>query len=62
MSIEVRSIIGLLILIADVWAIINIAQSGASTGKKVLWIVLVLVLPVLGLILWFLLGPRTGKP
>jgi hypothetical protein len=61
MSIELRGIIGLLILIADIWAIVNIAQSGASTGKKVLWIVLVLVLPVLGLILWFLLGPRTGK-
>jgi hypothetical protein len=61
MSIELRGIVGLLILIADVWAIVNIAQSGASTGKKVLWIVVVLVLPVLGLILWFLLGPRTGK-
>jgi uncharacterized membrane protein len=61
MSIELRGIVGLLILIADVWAIVNIAQSGASTGRKVLWIVLVLVLPVLGLILWFLLGPRTGK-
>lgn len=60
-SIELRGIVGLLILIADVWAIVNIAQSGASTGKKVLWIVLVLVLPVLGLVLWFLLGPRTGK-
>lgn len=61
MGIEVGGILGLLILIADVWAIVNIAQSGASTGNKVLWIVLVLVLPVLGLILWFLLGPRTGK-
>ena len=61
MSIELRSIVGLLILIADVWAIVNIAQSGASTGKKALWIVLVLVLPVLGLVLWFLLGPRTGR-
>ena len=61
MSIELRGIVGLLILIADVWAIVNVAQSGASTGRKVLWIVLVLVLPVLGLILWFLLGPRTGK-
>jgi len=60
MGIEVGGILGLLILIADVWAIVSIAQSGASTGKKVLWIVLVLLLPVLGLILWFLLGPRTG--
>jgi phospholipase D-like protein len=58
---EVGGFFGLLILIADVWAIVNVAQSGASTGKKVLWIVLVLVLPVLGVILWFLLGPRTGR-
>jgi hypothetical protein len=58
---EVGGILGLLILIADVWAIVNIAQSSATTGKKVLWIVLVLVLPVLGLILWFLMGPRTGR-
>lgn len=58
---ETGGILGLLILIADVWAIVNIAQSGATTGKKVLWIVIVLVLPVLGVILWFLLGPRTGR-
>jgi len=52
---------GLLVLIADVWAVVNIFQSTASTGKKVLWTVLVIVLPVLGFILWFFLGPRTGK-
>ena len=52
---------GLLVLIADVWAIVNIVQSGADTGKKVLWVVLVIVLPVLGFLLWFFLGPRTGK-
>jgi hypothetical protein len=51
---------GLLVLVADVWAIVNIVQSGADTGKKVLWVVLVVVLPVLGFILWFFLGPRTG--
>jgi succinate dehydrogenase/fumarate reductase cytochrome b subunit len=62
MSVEIRGIAGLLILVADVWAIINISQSGASTGRKVAWIVLVLVLPVAGFIIWFLLGPRTGKP
>ena len=60
MSVQVNSLLGLLILVADIWAIVSIVQSGASTGKKVLWIVLVLLLPVLGLILWFLLGPR-GK-
>jgi hypothetical protein len=53
-------IFGILILILDVWAIVNIAQSGASTGAKALWIVLVLLLPVIGLVLWLLLGPRGG--
>jgi len=62
MSVEIRGIAGLLILAADVWAIISIAQSGASSGRKVAWIVLVLVLPVVGLIIWYLLGPRTGRP
>ena len=61
MGVEVGGIFGLLILILDVWAIINIAQSGASTGSKVLWIVLVVLLPLVGLILWLLLGPRTAR-
>jgi len=52
---------GLIVLIADVWAIVNIFQSGADTGRKVLWTVLVVLLPVLGFILWFFLGPRTGR-
>jgi len=51
---------GLLVLIVDVWAIVNILQSGADTGKKVLWTVLVIVLPVLGFILWYLFGPKTA--
>jgi hypothetical protein len=59
--VEYRGLWGLLVLIADVWAIVNIVQSGAETGKKVLWVVLVIVLPVLGFVLWLLLGPRTGR-
>jgi hypothetical protein len=52
---------GLVVLIADVWAIVNIIQSSASTGTKVLWIVIVAVLPVLGVIVWYFMGPRTGR-
>jgi hypothetical protein len=61
MGIEVGGIFGLLILIADIWAIVNVVQSGASTGSKVLWIVVIVLLPVVGLILWLLLGPRTAS-
>jgi hypothetical protein len=52
---------GVLILAGDIWAIINIFQSSASNEKKLIWTLVVLLLPVLGLILWFFLGPRDGK-
>lgn len=58
MNIEVTGIVGLLILIADIWAIVNVVQSGADTLKKVLWIAAILILPVVGLIAWFFFGPR----
>lgn len=58
MSMHVNGLWGLLILAADIWAIVNIFQSGETNGKKVLWTLLVLVLPVLGVLLWFFLGPR----
>jgi hypothetical protein len=58
MGIEVGGLLGLLILIADVYAIVKTVQSSASTGVKVLWIVLILVLPLVGLIIWWLAGPK----
>ena len=61
MNIGFHGLWGLLILAGDVWAIINIAQSSASNEKKALWIILVLLLPLLGLILWYFLGPRGGR-
>jgi succinate dehydrogenase/fumarate reductase cytochrome b subunit len=53
-----HGLIGLLILLADIWAILNIAQSRESNGTKALWIVLVLVLPLLGLAIWYFAGPK----
>jgi hypothetical protein len=55
------TIISLLILVADVWAILNIVQSTESAGTKALWVVLVLVLPVLGLIIWYFAGPKSAS-
>jgi len=52
---------GLLILAGDIWAIINIFQSSVSNEKKLLWTLVVVLLPLLGLILWFFLGPRDRK-
>jgi len=59
-GIEVGGVIGLIVLIADVWAIIHIIGSPASTGSKVVWTLLILLLPILGLIIWLFAGPRSA--
>lgn len=53
-----NGLIGLIILALDIWAIINVLKSGAETGKKIPWILLIVILPVLGLIIWAIAGPR----
>ena len=61
MKVEVGGLFGLLILIADIWAIVNVLNSTSSTGAKVLWTVVILILPVLGFIGWLVAGPRAPK-
>ncbi|NRG17901.1 PLDc N-terminal domain-containing protein [Rhizobiales bacterium] len=57
MGIEVSGLLGLLVLAVDIYAIVKTLGSGAGTGAKVIWILVILVLPLLGVILWFLFGP-----
>jgi phospholipase D-like protein len=48
---------GLLVLVLDIVALVSLLKSGADTGTKILWVVLIVLLPVLGMILYFLMGP-----
>ena len=52
---------GLLVLAGDIWAVINILQSSASDEKQLIWTLVVVLLPLIGLILWYFLGPRDGR-
>jgi len=52
-----NGILGLLILIANIFAMIKIAKTRESAGMKALWIIILLIFPVLGLIVWFFAGP-----
>ena len=61
MELRVGGFFGVLVLIADVWAIVNVFGSSASTAAKVGWTVLILLLPVLGFIIWLVAGPRSAK-
>ena len=60
MNIEVNGFLGLVLFALVVYAIVKTLQSGASTGRKVLWIIIVLLLPFLGFLAWLLFGPK-GK-
>lgn len=54
------SIFGIIILVLDIIALFSVWSSGASTGAKLLWTAVILILPVIGLIAWFFLGPKRG--
>ena len=51
-------ILGLIILIADIYAIYQILTSNASGLAKILWSLGVIVFPVVGFIVWLIAGPR----
>ena len=62
MDFQVSGFFGLLILVGDIWAIVSVLGSNAETLHKVLWILLIILLPFLGLIIWFFAGPRSAGP
>lgn len=43
------------------YAAIKIAGTSVETGKKIIWILVVALLPLVGLIVWFFIGPGTPK-
>lgn len=57
---EITGIGGLILLILDVWAIVSVVGSSSTTGKKVLWVLLILLLPLIGFIIWLIAGPRSA--
>jgi hypothetical protein len=52
-------IFGLIVLALDIWAIVNIVGSSASATAKIVWTLLIIVLPIVGFIIWFFAGPRS---
>ena len=55
------SLISLVILVLDIIALVSLLQSGADTATKILWALLIIFLPLLGMILYFLMGPGRKK-
>jgi len=53
-------ILGLIVLVLDIIAIVDVLKSSMDTGKKALWIILILILPVVGMVLYFLIGKKNS--
>ncbi len=49
-------IVGIVILVLDILAILDCVKSSKEDGQKLLWILLILILPLVGLILYYLVG------
>ncbi|GFM53559.1 PLDc N-terminal domain-containing protein [Pseudomonas capsici] len=47
-----------LIVLADIWAVLRVRKSETSSSNKLLWIVVIVAVPVIGVLLWVLTGPR----
>ena len=61
MGLEITGIGGLILLALNVWAFVSIIGSNTPTRSKVLWCLMVLVLPLLGFLIWLLAGPRSEQ-
>jgi hypothetical protein len=53
----IYDIVGIITLLLVIWALIGILQSGASPLEKLIWVIIILVIPLVGFLLWYLMGP-----
>jgi Phospholipase_D-nuclease N-terminal len=58
---EFTGIGGFILLALDIWALISVIGSNETTGKKVIWVLVILLLPLLGFLAWLLFGPRAAR-
>ena len=52
----VHFVLGLIILVLDIVAIVSVLGGTSSGGRKLLWVVIILLFPVIGVIVYFLIG------
>jgi len=61
MGFELTGALGLLVLVLDVYAILQTARSNAPGAMRAIWVVLIILLPVVGFVAWIILGPRETR-
>lgn len=54
----VQMVLGLIVIMADIYVILQVVRSDVETMRKLIWVLMVALLPALGLIAWVFYGPR----
>lgn len=57
-TIDSRWLLVALLFALDVWAIGLVFASRATRREKVLWTVILIFCPIVGCLLWYVLGPK----
>lgn len=52
------SLVGLAVLILEIYVLVRIVQSSMSTANKVIWALIVLFFPLIGGIVYLIVGGR----
>ena len=55
-----NGLLGLILFALDVWAIASVINSNAERGSKIIWVIVIAILPFMGLIAWWLMGPKAN--
>jgi len=56
--IDTRWVLAVTLLLLDLWCIGLLLRSDGSPRSKVLWAGVILLCPVVGCVLWYVLGPK----
>lgn len=50
-------LVGIIALLLTIWGVVSILQSGGDTGTRIIWLLVVILLPIVGFLIWYLMGP-----
>ena len=60
-SVFLMVIAGILLFVLLVWAIVDLLRKNYPMEKKLIWFLIILIIPYLGAILYFVLGRDTSR-
>lgn len=60
-SVALYAIGGIILFLLVIFALVDIVKSSAPTSKKLLWVLIILIIPFVGAILYFLMGREGAK-